>query len=443
MVILGDCLLKSYVDYVKEISAEKSEPDWMLDLRLNALRYFESKPIPNWGPSLDGLDMDSITPYVKPGFESKSWDDMPPDVRETYDKLGVPEAERTYLAGIGVQYDSEIVYSKMKSFLDDLGVVFMKMDDAVKEYPELIKKHFSKITPYTNNKFVALHYALWSGGVFLYVPKGVKLDVPLQGFFLMADESMGQFEHTLIVADDNSKVHYIEGCTAPLYRRHSLHAGGVEIYVGKNSHVRFTTIENWSKSVYNLNTKSSLVHSNGLVEWVSGTLGSKVTMLYPSSVLAGNGAKADVLTISFASEGQILDTGAKIYLRAPNTSAKILSKSVAVNGGESIYRGLIDVSRNSANSQVDIRCESLIDTQSTVATFPYNNVARPDARISHEASISNLDELQMLYLMSRGIDESHAASMIILGFLEPMLKKIPLEFAIEFNKIVEMEMNLA
>lgn len=428
---------------VMQISRDKDEPEWMLGKRLKALEIFNKKPMPNWGPSLEELDINSIHFYMKPNAKknSSSWDEVPEEIRKTYERLGIPQAERKALAGVGAQYESEIVYHNLKKNLQEKGVVFLDMDLAVKEYPELVKKYFMTncVSP-TLHKFAALHASVWSGGTFIYIPKNVKVELPLQAYFRMNAKSGGQFEHTLIIADENSEVHYIEGCSAPLYSETSLHAGCVEIHVLKNAKVRYSSIENWSKNTYNLNTKRAVVHENGIMEWVNGNLGSKVTMLYPCSVLIGKNAKTDYIGVAYAGKGQYQDTGCKVYHLAENTSSHIISKGVSAEGGISSYRGLVDIRRGCKNAKSSVKCEGLmLDSSSRALTFPGMEVAESDVQVSHEAAVGKIEEEQLFYLMSRGLSEKEAKKMIVSGFIEPVVKELPLEYAVELNKLIEME----
>lgn len=430
-------------EVVKQISKDKEEPEWMLQKRLKAFEIFNKKPMPNWGPDISDLNLNKIYFYMKPDAKknSTSWEDVPKDIRETYEKLGIPEAERTSLAGVGAQYESEVIYHSLKKSLSDKGVIFLDMDEAVKKYPELVKKYFMTncITP-SLHKFSALHGAVWSGGTFIYIPKGVKVKMPLQAYFRMNAESGGQFEHTLIIADEDSELHYIEGCSAPRYDENSLHAGGVEIHVLKGAKVRYSSIENWSKNTYNLNTKRGLVHENGILEWVNGNMGSKVTMLYPCSILLGKGARTDYIGIAYAGQGQHQDTGCKVYHLAPNTTSTILSKSISKDGGISFYRGLVDIKKSAVGSKSHVRCDGLmLDNISESGTLPSMNVRENDVSVSHEAAVGKIGEEQMFYLMSRGLSEEEATKMIVLGYIEPLIKELPIEYAVELNRLIELE----
>jgi Fe-S cluster assembly protein SufB len=428
---------------VRKISEDKGEPDWMLQKRLEGLKVFNEKPVPKWGPELADLNLDEIHFYMKPDANpnSKSWDDVPEDIRNTYEKLGIPQAERNSLAGVGAQYESELVYHNLKKEIEDQGVVFLDMDEAVKQYPELVKKYFmTTCIPIRLHKYVALHAAVWSGGTFIYVPKGVKVKEPLQAYFRMNAKKGGQFEHTLIIVDEGAEIHYIEGCSAPVYTENSLHAGGVEVHVLKGARARYSSIENWSRNTYNLNTKRAMVYENGVMEWVNGNMGSKLTMLYPCSVLVGDGAKSDYIGIAYAGEGQHQDTGCKIYHFAPNTSSNVISKSISKNGGITSYRGLVDIRSGAKNSTTSVVCDGLmLDNKSISKTFPSMEVNEDDVKVAHEAAIGKVGEEQLFYLMSRGLSEEQATKMIVAGFIEPLIKELPLEYAVELNRLIELE----
>jgi len=430
-------------DLIKQISRDKKEPEWMLKKRLEGLKIFLEKPMPNFGPDLSNLDFNEISFYVKPNAKknSKKWEDVPKEIKDTFDRLGIPEAEKKALAGVGAQYESEIIYHNMKQELADQGVVFMDMDEAVKKYPNLVKRYFMTtcVSP-DLHKFTALHSAVWSGGTFIYVPKGITVELPLQAYFRMNTDRSGQFEHTLIIADEGSTIHYIEGCSAPLYEQNSLHAGCVEIHVKQGAHVRYSSIENWSKNVYNLNTKRGIVEEDGILEWVNGNLGSKVTMLYPSSVLVGNNSKTDYIGIAYAGKGQYQDTGCKVYHLGKNTSSNILSKSISLEGGTASYRGLVNVKPNAKNSISHVRCDGLmLDDQSKSFTDPAMKIEENDVSVSHEASVGKISEDQLFYLMSRGLSKEEATKMIINGFIEPLINELPMEYAVELNRLIEME----
>ena len=430
-------------EVVKQISLDKGEPDWMLQKRLMGLRIFNKKPIPVWGPDLSDLNLDEIHFYMKPNAtkNSRDWESVPSDIKKTFEKLGIPEAERKSLAGAGAQYESEIVYHNLKKDLEEQGVVFLDMDEAVKQHPELVQKYFMTtcVSP-ALHKFAAMHSAVWSGGTFIYVPKGVKVELPLQAYFRMNARRGGQFEHTLIIADEGSEVHYIEGCSAPRYSENSLHAGCVEIHVLKNARVRYSSIENWSKNTYNLNTKRAIVHENGVMEWVNGNLGSKITMLYPCSVLRGENSRTDYIGIAYAGEGQEQDTGCKVYHLAPNTKCNVISKSISKNGGITSYRGIVEIKSGCKNSKASVRCDGLmLDSESKAKTFPSMEVSENDVEVAHEAAVGKIGEDQLFYLMSRGLSEEEATKMIVAGFIEPVVKELPLEYAAELNKLIELE----
>ncbi len=430
---------------VREISGVKGEPEWMLKKRLESFAIFKSKPMPTWGADLSKLDLDALTAFVRPkGKENEptKWEEVPKDIRKTFDVLGIPEAERKFLSGASAQYDSEVLYKSLRKNITELGVVFTDMDSAVKEYPELVKRYFmTRCVPAKDNKFSALHGAFWSGGSFVYVPEGVKVPSPLQIYFMMNYPGFGQMEHTLIVAEQGASVQYIEGCSAPYYTRDSLHSAVVEIFAGKGSRVRYTSIQNWSRNVYNLNTKRAIVSENAIMEWVGGTLGSGTTMLYPCSMLVGRGARAEHLTISLAGKGQVKDTGAKVLHMAPNTSSRVVSKSICRGGGLVRYRGLLHVGKGCTGVKANVRCDSIIADKISVAeTVPVIDVRSSDAVIGHEAAVGRISDEQLFYLMSRGIDENEAVSLIVRGFIEPIVKELPLEYAVEMNRLVEMEM---
>jgi Fe-S cluster assembly protein SufB len=430
---------------VKEMSAIKGEPDWMLEKRLKSFKIFMQKPMPSWGPDLSGVKFDELVGFVRPkgkGAPRNKWDDVPQEIRKTFDRLGIPEAERKFLAGASAQYDSEVLYKNLRKGIAELGVIFTDMDSAVKEYPELVKRYFmTRCVPAQDNKFSALHGAFWSGGSFVYVPQGVIVPKPLQIYFMMNYPGFSQMEHTLIVGEQGSQVHYIEGCSAPHYTKDSLHSAVVEIFVGKAARVRYTSIQNWSKNVYNLNTKRAMVSENGLMEWVSGTLGSGTTMLYPCSMLLGKGARAEHLSIALAGKDQVKDTGAKIFHMAPQTSSRVVSKSICRSGGTVRYRGILRVGKGCDGVKANVRCDSIIaDSKSIAETVPTIENRSSDAIIGHEASVGRISEDQLFYLMSRGIDENEAVSLIVRGFIEPIVKELPLEYAVEMNRLVEMEM---
>jgi len=427
---------------VNAISEHKKEPEWMRQFRLRALRAFRKKSMPNWGADLSQIDFDNIYYYAKPTDEQKrTWDDVPADIKETFDRLGIPEAERKYLAGVGAQYDSEVVYHNLKKSLEDQGVVFSTPELAVQDYPELVQQYFGTVIPYMDNKFAALNSAVWSGGSFVYVPPGISVDIPLQAYFRINSESFGQFERTLIIADEGSFVHYVEGCTAPVYTTDSLHSAVVEIIAKKNARVRYTTIQNWSSDVYNLVTKRAIAHEGATVEWVDGNIGSKRTMKYPSVYLVGEGAHGEVTSIAFAGKGQEQDTGAKMIHAANNTTSVITSKSISKQGGVSSYRGLLKVHEGLSNVKSRVVCDALIlDENSVSNTYPYMEVGSDDASVEHEARVSRISEEQLFYLMSRGLSEEKASMMIVNGFLDPLVKQLPMEYAVEMNRLIELEM---
>ena len=427
---------------IKEISALKNEPKWMLDYRLNSYKIFLEKPDLTWGADLSGLDFNDIKYYVSHSDKSETnWDDVPDDIKNTFERLGIPEAEQKFLSGAGGQYDSEVVYHDMKEELTKQGVIFSDPETAFKEHPDIFKEYFGTVIPSFDNKFSALNSAVWSGGSFIYVPPGVKIDYPLQAYFRINSESMGQFERTLIIADEGSQIHYVEGCTAPTYTKASLHSAVVEIICKKNSRVRYTTIQNWSGNVYNLVTKRAIAEEGAIMEWVDGNLGSKVTMKYPSVYLNGEGSHGEVLSIAFAGEGQHQDAGGKIIHNAPNTTSKIISKSISKNGGRTSYRGLIKVSDDATNCKSNVVCDALIlDEDSQSDTFPYIEVDSDQVNIEHEARVSKIGEEQLFYLMSRGLSEGDASAMIVNGFIEPLVKELPMEYAVELNKLIQLQM---
>lgn len=429
-------------EVVREISRVKEEPEWMLDFRLKSLEQFNKMPMQTWGPDLSDIDYDALTYYKKSsGGAARDWDDVPDKIKETFERIGIPEAERKYLAGASAQYESEVVYHNMKDEFSKLGIVFTDTDSALKEYPELFKEYFSKLVPPTDNKLAALNSAVWSGGTFIYVPKGVRCDVPLQTYFRINAENMGQFERTLIIVDEGASVHYVEGCTAPTYSTNSLHAAIVEIFVKKDAYCRYTTIQNWSDNVYNLVTKRAKALEGATMEWIDGNLGAKVTMKYPSIFLDGRGARGTMLSIAFASEGQNQDTGAKMIHNAPNTSSSIVSKSIAKDGGEVNYRGQVTFGRKSEGSISHIECDTIImDDLSKSDTIPFNEIHNSNVSLEHEAKVSKISEEQLYYLMSRGLSEQEATEMIIMGFVEPFTKELPMEYAVELNRLIQYEM---
>ena len=429
-------------EIVEEISKRKNEPDWMLDIRLKALEVYNKLELPTWGPDLSELKMDEIATYVKPKANlNNSWDDVPEDIKNTFERLGIPEAERKSLAGVGAQYDSEVVYHSIKQELLDQGVIYTDMETAVREYPEIVKEHFMKCVPINDHKFVALHAAVWSGGSFVYVPKGVKLDVPLQSYFRLNSPESGQFEHTLIIVEEGASLHFIEGCSAPKYNKVNLHAGCVELYVKDNAYLRYSTIENWSKNMLNLNTKKAIVGKNAGMDWVSGSFGSKISMLYPMSILNGENAKTEYTGISFAGKGQNLDNGFKVIHNAPNTSSVVNAKSISKNGGICTYRSLVRINERAKNSKSSVSCESLmLDDISRSDTIPTNDIRTDEVEFSHEASIGKISEKTIFYLMSRGLSEEDAKAMIVRGFAYPISKELPVEYAVEMNNLINLEL---
>lgn len=427
---------------VEEISRIKNEPEWMLDFRLRSYDIFMKKPMPVWGGDLSKINFQNIFYYTKASEkQSKSWDDVPDSVRKTFDKLGIPEAEKKFLAGVGAQYESETVYHNLREDLSKQGVVFSDTDTAVKEHPDILKKYFGKVIPPEDNKFAALNSAVWSGGSFIYVPPNVKIDLPLQAYFRINAENIGQFERTLIIADEGSEVHYIEGCTAPVYTTESLHSAVVELIAKKNAKIRYTTIQNWSKDVYNLVTKRAYAYENARVEWIDGNIGSKLTMKYPGVYMLGRNAHAEVVSIAFAGSDQHQDAGAKAVHLAPDTTSRITSKSVSKQSGRTTYRGLLHVAKGATGVKSNVRCDALLlDETSRTDTYPYVEVNEDDATISHEASVGKIGEDQIFYLMSRGFSESDALSLIVGGFIEPFTKELPMEYAVELNRLVKLEM---
>ena len=429
-------------ELVDAISSHKNEPDWMRKFRHKSLDYFYARPMPEWGGNVAEIDFDNIFYYIKPTEnQAESWEDLPPDIKDTWDKLGIPEAEKKYLAGVGAQYESEVVYHKLQKHLEDQGVIFLDTDTALREHEELFKQYFGTIIPQNDNKFAALNSAVWSGGSFIYVPKGVKIEMPLQAYFRINAENMGQFERTLILVDEGAYVHYVEGCTAPIYSSDSLHSAVVEIIIKKNAHCRYTTIQNWSNNVYNLVTKRATCEEGASMEWVDGNIGSKVTMKYPAVWLLGEHARGETLSIAFAGEGQHQDTGSKMVHAAPYTSSSIISKSVSRGGGRTSYRGLIQVDPNAHHSASTVKCDALlVDTISRSDTYPYVDVRTDDVSMAHEATVSRVSDEQLFYLMSRGMGEDEAMAMIVRGFVEPIARELPMEYALELNRLIELQM---
>jgi Fe-S cluster assembly protein SufB len=430
-------------EVVENISALKSEPQWMLDLRLKGLKLFEKKPMPTWGSDLSGIFFDNIKYFVRSTEkQATSWDELPADIKNTYDRLGIPEAEKQRLiAGVAAQYESEVVYHQIREDLAEQGVIFVDTDTGLREHEELFRKYFGSVIPVGDNKFAALNTAVWSGGSFIYVPKGVKVDIPLQAYFRINTENMGQFERTLIIADEGSSVHYVEGCTAPTYSSDSLHSAVVEIIVMKDAHVRYTTIQNWSNNVYNLVTKRTAVHEGGRMEWIDGNIGSKVTMKYPACYLLGERASGETLSVAFAGPGQHQDAGAKMVHAAPYTTSNIVSKSVARGGGRTSYRGLVQVQEGAYGSKSNVVCDALlVDTISRSDTYPYVDVREDDVSLGHEATVSKVGEDQLFYLMSRGLAQDEAMAMVVRGFVEPIARELPMEYALELNRLIELQM---
>ncbi|WP_433238610.1 Fe-S cluster assembly protein SufB [Streptosporangium sp. CA-135522] len=430
-------------EVVRNISALKNEPEWMLDLRMKGLRLFGKKPMPNWGSDLSGIDFDNIKYFVRSTEkQATSWDELPEDIKSTYDKLGIPEAEKQRLiAGVAAQYESEVVYHKIREDLEEKGVIFVDTDTALKEHEELFKEYFGTVIPVGDNKFAALNTATWSGGSFIYVPPNVNVEIPLQAYFRINTENMGQFERTLIIVDENSYVHYVEGCTAPIYSSDSLHSAVVEIIVKKGARCRYTTIQNWSNNVYNLVTKRAVAYEGATMEWIDGNIGSKVTMKYPAVYLMGEHAKGETLSVAFAGEGQHQDAGAKMVHLAPNTSSTVISKSVARGGGRTSYRGLVQIEEGAHGSASTVKCDALlVDQISRSDTYPYVDVREDDVSMGHEATVSKVSDDQLFYLMSRGLNEDEAMAMIVRGFVEPIARELPMEYALELNRLIELQM---
>jgi Fe-S cluster assembly protein SufB len=427
---------------VRQISQWKKEPDWMLEFRLKALDQFNRHHYPAWGPDLSNLNFDDLYYYARPAEEmERSWDDVPEDIKNTFDRLGVPEAERKFLAGVGAQYESEMVYHSIQEQLAEQGVIFLSIEDGLRQYPDIFREHFSKAIPIDDNKFAALNSAVWSGGSFVYVPKGVKVDLPLQAYFRLNMASIGQFERSIIIADEGAQVHYVEGCTAPTYSRDSFHSGVIEIFVKKNARVRYTTIQNWSTNVYNLVTQRALVYEGGTMEWVDSNLGSKITMKYPSCYLMEPGAHGEILSMAFAGKGQTQDAGGKMLHFAPHTSSKITSKSISKDGGRVSFRGLVYFSPKADDSKNNVVCDALIlDPESRSDTYPTIKNSAKDVAIGHEASVSKVSEDQLFYLKSRGLSEEEATTMVVSGFIEPLVKELPMEYAVEMNRLIQLQM---
>ena len=430
-------------EIVRKISKKKNEPQWMLEYRLKALEVFNSKPVPTWGPDLSDLDINDIVHYLEPDAKimSDNWDDVPDYIKSTFDRLGIPEAERQSLAGVGAQYDSEVVYHSVHKELTEQGVIYTDIETAIREHEDLVKQYFMKVITMHDHKFSALHGAVWSGGSFVYVPKGIKVNMPLQSYFRLNAAEAGQFEHTLIIVEEGADLHFIEGCSAPKYKKNVLHAGAVELIVKKGARMRYSTIENWSRNMYNLNTKRAIVEEDGVMEWVSGSFGSRVSMLYPMTILKGERSRCEFTGVTFASSGQYLDTGCKIVHAAPNTSSTVHSKSISKNGGTSFYRGLLNVAANATGAKATVECESLmLDNESRSDTIPIIEINNDSVDIGHEAKIGRISDEAIFYLMSRGISKDEAKAMIVRGFVEPISKELPLEYAVELNKLIELEL---
>ena len=429
-------------DIVREISAMKEEPQWMLDYRLKSYAHYEKREMPMWGPDVTPLDLDDIYYYVKPTEgQEKDWDDVPDDIKNTFDKLGIPEAEQKFLSGVGAQYESEMVYHSILEHLEEQGVIFLSIEDGLRKHPDLFKEYFGTVIPYADNKFAALNGAAWSGGSFVYIPKNVKVDLPLQAYFRLNSANIGQFERSLIIADEGAQVHYVEGCTAPTYTTDALHSGVIEIVVKKNARVRYSTIQNWSTNVYNLVTQRAKVFENGTMEWVDSNLGSKITMKYPSCFLMEPGAHGEILSMAFASDGQIQDAGGKMVHLAPHTTSKITSKSISKGLGKSSYRGLVKVIKGAHHVKNSVVCDALLlDKNSRTDTFPYIEIEEDDVSSGHEASASKVGEEQLFYLMARGLSEEEAITMVVSGFIEPLVKELPMEYAVEMNRLIQLQM---
>ena len=430
-------------EIIEKISERKNEPEWMREFRLKALEVYNSKPMTDWGPDLSDLDMNDIVHYLEPDSApmNENWDDVPSYIRDTFDRLGIPEAEKQSLAGVGAQYDSEVVYHSVHKELEEQGVIYTDIETAIVKYGDMLKEYFMTLITVNDHKFAALHGAVWSGGSFIYVPKGVKVKMPLQSYFRLNAPEAGQFEHTLIIVDEGADLHFIEGCSAPKYQKNALHAGAVELFVRKGARLRYSTIENWSRNMYNLNTKRAIVDEGGVMEWVSGSFGSRVSMLYPMTVLKGEGSRCEFTGVTFAAAGQYLDTGCKIVHAAPNTSSTVHSKSISKNGGTSFYRGLLKVNSNAVGSKATVECESLmLDNESRSDTIPIIEINNDSVDIGHEAKIGRISDEAIFYLMSRGISKDEAKAMIVRGFVEPISKELPLEYAVELNKLIELEL---
>ncbi len=429
-------------EVVRQISAMKEEPEWMLEFRLRALEHFFERPMPDWGGDLNRLDLDNIYYYVKPSDnESKTWDDVDDTIKATFDKLGIPEAEQKFLAGVGAQYESEMVYHSIQEHLDKLGVIFVSIEDGLKNHEDLFREYFGTVIPHTDNKFAALNSAVWSGGSFVYIPKGVKVELPLQAYFRMNTANLGQFERTLIIVEEGAEVHYVEGCTAPIYTTDSFHSGVIEIIVKDGARSRYTTIQNWSVNVYNLVTQRAMVNKNAKHEWVDANLGSQLTMKYPSCYLIGEGAYGGILSMAFAGKGQHQDTGGKVIHVAPHTTSRITSKSISKDGGRASYRGLLKIYKNAVGSRSNVVCDALLlDEESRSDTYPYIEIDESDVSVGHEASVSKIGEEQLFYLRSRGLSEEEAITMVVSGFIEPLVRELPMEYAVEMNRLIQLQM---
>ena len=429
---------------VRDISELKNEPEWMTDIRVKAFNYFMEQPMPSWGnlEILNNIDFEAITYFLRSGNKTENdWDDVPEDIKRTFDRLGIPDAEQKWLGGVTAQYESEAVYHSIREDLEEQGVIFLDMDSGLREHEDLVKEYFCKVVPYQDNKFSALNTAVWSGGSFIYVPKGVKVEMPVQAYFRINAKNMGQFERTLIIADEGSSIHYVEGCTAPTYSTESLHSAVVELIAHESAHIRYSTVQNWSNNVYNLVTKRAIAHKNATVEWVDGNIGSKLTMKYPAVILKGEGAHAEVISVAYAGQGQHQDAGAKVHHLASNTTSKILSKSISKDGGRGSYRGMVTVAKKAENCKVNVVCDALIlDEDSQSDTYPTMEISNPTCRSEHEASVSKVSDDQLFYLMSRGHTEDEAMALIVNGFFEPFTRELPMEYAVELNKLMALEM---
>jgi Fe-S cluster assembly protein SufB len=429
-------------EIVEQISSMKGEPEWMLDFRLKALDHFLDRPMPTWGADLSNLNLKDIYYYVKPADrEGQSWDDVPDTIKETFERLGIPEAEQKFLAGVGAQYESEMVYHSVQEQLEEQGVIFVSIEDGLRHHEDLFREHFSKVIPISDNKFAALNSAVWSGGSFVYVPPGVTVDLPLQAYFRLNVANIGQFERTLIIVDEGARMHYVEGCTAPTYTTDSFHSGVIEIIVKRGARCRYTTIQNWSTNVYNLVTQRAIVHEDATMEWVDANLGSKMTMKYPSCYLVGRGAHGEILSMAFAGKGQHQDAGGKVIHAAPHTTSKITSKSISKDSGRASYRGLLKVYKDAQQSKSNVVCDALLlDPESRSDTYPYIEIDEDEVTIGHEASVSKVGEEQLFYLMSRGLSEEEATTMVVSGFIEPLVKELPMEYAVEMNRLIQLQM---